>query len=167
MRHTVYLSLGSSQGDRAAYLKQAINHLGLSCGFVSACSPVYESDAWGFQCENRFLNLACTLETALAPKELLSNILVIEQKMGRIRDSQPGYQSRNIDIDILFISSLILQQPELTLPHPRMHERRFVLLPLNDIAPEAIHPVADKSISQLLAECKDPLNVIKTEIVIL
>ena len=119
-------------------------------GDVLALSGFYETEPWGFQSENTFLNAALQLETALSPLELLKATQEIEIEMGRTQKSNGAYHDRIIDIDILLYDDLVLQTPELTLPHPLMHERLFVMEPLAEIAPNVIHPVFKKPVISLL-----------------
>ncbi|NNL03583.1 MAG: 2-amino-4-hydroxy-6-hydroxymethyldihydropteridine diphosphokinase, partial [Eudoraea sp.] len=124
-------------------------------------SGVYKSPSWGFDGED-FLNACLSLETDKTPSEVLEILLKVEQEMGRQRSEGQGYQSRNIDIDLLFYKSEIIQTDELTVPHPQMHLRRFVLKPLADIAPQFYHPVLGKDTRNLLQECKDKTSLEQT-----
>jgi len=119
-------------------------------GDVLALSGFYETEPWGFQSENTFLNAALQLDTSLSPLELLKATQEIEIEMGRAQKSNGAYHDRIIDIDILLYEDLVLQTPELTLPHPLMHERLFVMEPLAEIAPNVIHPVFKKPVISLL-----------------
>jgi 2-amino-4-hydroxy-6-hydroxymethyldihydropteridine diphosphokinase len=146
VRKTVYLSLGSNIGDRAGNLNTAIQHL-RALGDVTAVSSFYETEPIGFTRQPWFLNCAATLETEKLPKQLLSAVMSIERQMGRKRVIDKG--PRLIDIDILLFGSSIIDTAQLTVPHPSMHERRFVLDPLAEIAPDARHPVLRKTIREL------------------
>jgi 2-amino-4-hydroxy-6-hydroxymethyldihydropteridine diphosphokinase len=126
-----------------------------SLGEIQSLSPIYESEPWGFHSEDWFWNMVVALETKLGPEDLLSAILDIEKEMGRNRSARSGYSSRIIDIDLLSTENLIQKSPLLELPHPRLAERRFVLAPWADIAPNYIVPVWNKSVATLLAECPD------------
>jgi 2-amino-4-hydroxy-6-hydroxymethyldihydropteridine diphosphokinase len=152
--------LGSNIGDRANYLQQAAKSLEDRVGDISQKSSIYETVPWGFEAETNFYNQILILETNLPPQQILSIIQFIEAKMGRIRNSS-GYTSRTIDIDILFYNDLIFNSPDLNIPHLHIHERKFVLEPLNEIIPDYIHPVMNKSIKELLSICKDKLKVVK------
>ena len=147
MKKRVYLSLGSNVGDREANLREAIARLG-EVGTVAALSSFYETEPVEFTAQAWFLNCAAALETELMPRQLLSRILGIEQAMGRRRTQPKG--PRNIDIDILLFGNSVVDTPQLTIPHPAMHERRFVLAPLAEIAPEARHPVLKRTMRELL-----------------
>lgn len=121
-------------------------------GDVLALSGFYETEPWGFRSENTFLNAALKLETTLSPQELLQTTQQIELEMGRTQKSNGEYHDRIIDVDILLYDDLILQTPELTLPHPLMHERRFVMEPLLEIAPDVVHPIFKKTVISLMQE---------------
>jgi len=157
---TAYLCLGSNRGDRLVHLRRALDEISARTGRVAGISPVYESDPVGFEDKTRFLNLVAEVTTELEPVQLITVILGIERMLGRERaEDRPAgpkvYLPRTIDIDILFYADLILDLPGLIVPHPRLAERRFVLVPLNDIAPDLVHPVLRKTMRQLLAECRD------------
>jgi 2-amino-4-hydroxy-6-hydroxymethyldihydropteridine diphosphokinase len=146
--HTVHLALGTNLGNRYANLMAAIAALPPAVQ-VLAQSPVYETPPWGFSDQPAFLNMVLKGETQLEPAALLTHLKNLETKLGR----QPAVRwgSRLIDLDILFYAGLILDGPGLTIPHPHLHERAFVLVPLADLEPELVHPVLKKSIRQLLA----------------
>jgi 2-amino-4-hydroxy-6-hydroxymethyldihydropteridine diphosphokinase len=146
MATLAYLSLGSNLGDREAHLEDAQNRLG-AVGRVVAVSSFYETEPVEFTEQPWFLNCAVALETALTPRQLMTSLLVMEQAMGRKRGQKKG--PRIIDIDILLFGDTILDFPEVTIPHPAMHERRFVLEPLAEIAPNLLHPVRRKTIREL------------------
>jgi 2-amino-4-hydroxy-6-hydroxymethyldihydropteridine diphosphokinase len=148
VKKTVYLSLGSNLGDRAANLETAIQHLG-ELGVVTARSSLYETEPVEVERQPWFLNCAVALETELMPKQFLSRVLAIEQKMGRRRTQTKG--PRTIDIDLLLFGGSVVDTLALTIPHPAMHERRFVLEPLAEIAPEVRHPVFKKTVREMLA----------------
>jgi len=160
MTNTVYLSLGSSQGDRIHYLQMAVEKIRHSAGNIISVSPVYETEPWGFSMEGRFLNMAIAIQTEMSPRNLLQNLLETERLMGRERNKKKeGYSSRIIDIDILFYNNLVINEAELNIPHPMTHLRNFVLTPLNDIAPELVHPVLKMTISELKKFSKDVCRV--------
>ncbi len=145
----IYLALGTNLGKRTANLRRAIQALPPVIT-VLAESPVYETPPWGVTNQPDFLNMVLKGETRLAPLELLQVLKQIESELGRVPTIR--YGPRLIDIDILFYDDCILDTPELTIPHPRLHERAFVLVPLNDLAPALVHPVLGKPVSALLAE---------------
>jgi 2-amino-4-hydroxy-6-hydroxymethyldihydropteridine diphosphokinase len=147
MSETVYLSLGSNVGDRAAQLRTAQARLG-AVGQVTAVSSFYETEPVEFTQQPWFLNCAIAIETSNTPQHLMSAILQIEEEMGRRRVQKKG--PRSIDIDILLFAGTILESKGLTIPHPAMQQRRFVLEPLAEIAPQALHPVFKKTIRELL-----------------
>jgi 2-amino-4-hydroxy-6-hydroxymethyldihydropteridine diphosphokinase len=148
MKHRVYLGLGTNLGDRTNQLREALNHI-RKYGGIHKISPCYETKPVGYADQPDFLNLACLMETELSPQELLKRLKDIEEQMGR----QPSFRNapRPIDIDILLFDDLILDSPDLTIPHLRMSERAFVLAPLADIAAEIVHPVLHLSVAELLA----------------
>ena len=144
-----YLSLGSNLGDRERYLGEATRRL-RSLGRVQAISSVYETQPVELTGQPWFLNCALGLETSARPAELMEQLLAMESALGRQRIQKKG--PRTIDLDIVFFRDLVVNTPGLTIPHPAMHERRFVLAPLAEIAPSAIHPVLNKTIQELLEE---------------
>ena len=144
--HVVYLALGSNMGNRAANLKEAIASLAPQME-VKARSAVYETDPWGFKEQEKFLNQVVRVETYLKPEQLIKHLKRLEVALGR-KESFPN-GPRLIDIDILFYDDLVLYSPALTIPHPHLHERAFVLVPLMDIASDLVHPVKKKSIREL------------------
>ncbi len=146
MPKLVYLSLGSNVGDRVAQLRDALARLSV-IGHVVAVSSVYETEPVEFTQQPWFLNCAVVLETDKTPQQLMSVILGIEEEMGRRRVQKKG--PRSIDIDILLFDDTIMESKELTIPHPAMHQRRFVLEPLAEIAPEVLHPPLKKTIREL------------------
>jgi len=145
--HTVYLGLGSNLGDRAANLRRAVKAL-TPKATVLAQSAAYETPPWGVTNQPAFLNMAVKAATELRPMELRDYVKGIEVALGRERSYHWG--PRVIDLDILFYDDLIVNEPELVIPHPRLHERGFVLVPLESIASELVHPVLGRSIGELL-----------------
>ena len=154
-----YLLIGGNLGNREKNLEKARQLIAAEAGQVGKSSSLYETEAWGIQDQPPFLNQVLLVWTKLDPRQLLSTILDIEHQMGRERFEKFG--PRSIDIDILFFNEEIIDEPGLTIPHPQLHLRRFTLQPLQELAPSFIHPVLNKSVSDLLAECPDPLAVKK------
>ncbi|HVB36124.1 MAG TPA: 2-amino-4-hydroxy-6-hydroxymethyldihydropteridine diphosphokinase [Candidatus Acidoferrales bacterium] len=154
---TVYLSLGSNVGDREGHLAAAIAALGVRGIRVTRQSSIYSTEPVDFETQNWFLNCVVEAETDLMPRQLLRAIRQIENEIGRRRLVRSG--PRVIDLDILLCGSSIIRTLELEVPHPRMAERRFVLVPLAEIAPMARHPVKNKTVTELLAETPDRSGV--------
>ena len=147
------LSLGSNLGNRAENLSRATQLLTERVGTLVVCSTVYESEPWGFCSENSFANSVLIIKTDLTPQTLLAETQAIERLMGRTEKSHAGqYHDRIIDIDLIDCDGQTLQSPDLTLPHPLMHLRPFVLLPLAEILPNWRHPIFRKTAKELLAE---------------
>ena len=155
----VFLLLGSNLGDRISFLNQAIALIGEEIATVSVTSSVYETESWGKTDLPDYLNQVVMISTDLSALIILEKALKIEQVLGRKREEKWG--SRTIDIDILFYGQYIIDEPDLKVPHPELHNRRFTLEPLAEIAPLMIHPEINKNILQLKTELKDNLIVKK------
>jgi 2-amino-4-hydroxy-6-hydroxymethyldihydropteridine diphosphokinase len=157
---TCYLSLGSNLGDKHATLQFAVEQLE-HLGHVSALSSYYLTAPWGYQSDNLFLNQVASLETQFEPHKLLTALQQIEQAAGRTPATLSYYSDRPLDIDLLVYDERIISDPILTLPHPKMHLRQFVLIPFTEIAPNLQHPLLHQTIEQLLAICPDTTTVIR------
>jgi 2-amino-4-hydroxy-6-hydroxymethyldihydropteridine diphosphokinase len=147
MKHSVYIALGTNLGDRSANLDSALASLPPAVNIIS-CSPVYETPPWGYLRQSSFLNQVVKCETRLNPEELLDYLKAIEKRLGRKPTFLFG--PRTIDLDILFFDDLVLETSDLTIPHPLLEERDFVLVPLADLDSDLKHPVSRKSIRELL-----------------
>lgn len=159
----VYISLGSNKGDKFKNLQEAINAIHLKIGNIAIISKVYTSPAFGFQGDD-FFNSCLVIETSFTPQKLLKELIAIEKSLGRTRAKKNEYQNRIIDLDIIFFEDEIVDTKTLQIPHPEMQKRKFVLQPLSDIAPKALHPKFEKEVLTLLEECKDksvlePINI--------
>jgi 2-amino-4-hydroxy-6-hydroxymethyldihydropteridine diphosphokinase len=154
MAKEAFIGLGTNLGDREENLKKAIENIILAAGEVISCSGIYVTEPWGFSSEDYFLNMVIRIATSLKPVDLLKHLLKIEMQMGRLRGTEK-YSSRIIDIDILLYENEIINKPYLKIPHPKIPERKFVLIPLCDLAPEMIHPVLNKTFEALLKDCRD------------
>jgi len=159
--HIAYLLTGSNLGDRQAALDSAAEGLEREAGKILNRSAYYETAAWGKTDQPAFLNQALAVQTGLNPKQVLRRALKVEKQMGRVREEK--YGPRVIDIDLIFFDQQILHLPFLRLPHPQVQNRRFALIPLVEIAPDFIHPVLHKTVTELLVDCKDELPVVKWE----
>lgn len=153
----VYLLTGGNIGNRVANLQQACDLIEQRVGTTIAASSIYETAPWGITDQPAFVNQVLRIRTHLSPAEVLKQLLKIEEVMGRTRALR--YGPRIIDIDILLYNDIVVQAPDLIIPHPEMANRRFVMVPLNEIAPGVVHPVYHKTVQQLLAACEDQLSV--------
>jgi 2-amino-4-hydroxy-6-hydroxymethyldihydropteridine diphosphokinase len=156
-----YLLLGSNLGNPKLQLEKATRHISKDAGMLKRVSSIYSTAAWGNTLQPDFLNQVLVIDTFLTAEKLMQILLAIETKMGRIRAIKN--EARTIDIDLLFYGKTVISSPSLTVPHPLIQERRFVLVPMNALSPRFIHPVFHKSIHQLLKECKDTLAVKKIQ----
>lgn len=153
----IYLHTGSNLGQKEQNLANARQLIYENIGLITAESELYETEAWGFSDQPSFVNQALEVTTTLSPEQLLHKILSIELKMGRVRNQK--WEPRLIDIDIIFYGDHIIKTENLIIPHPHMHERNFVLVPLMEIAKDVIHPELKLSLKELYKNSKDPLKV--------
>ena len=153
-QHQVVLSIGSNQGNRLENIQSCINLIHQEVGTVIQVSKLYETPAWGFE-SDAFYNCALLLHSNLSAQKILSQILKVEKKLGRIRSGQQGYQSRIIDVDLIVFDDEIIDSEKLQIPHPLMQDRRFVLLPMQDLKLDWKHPIFQKTISELIAISPD------------
>jgi len=160
--NNAYLLIGGNLGDRLANLNNAIQKIELHCGKIISSSAIYETAAWGFTEQPPFFNQALQVKTALSATELMQQLLSIELSLGRERLLPLG--PRSIDLDIIYFNNEIIQNDIVSIPHPRMEQRNFVLIPLNEIAPTYLHPVLNIPTSTLLKQCKDESHVYKKTI---
>lgn len=153
----VYLSLGSNIGDRLGYIQQATSLLGLNENInIVATSSFYETEPWGMESDNWFVNAIVQVSTTYSPEELLDECQKIEKQLGRNRESTEFYTDRNIDIDIVFYDNLIQNTERLTIPHKYFHKRVFMLVPMLEIAEDFVHPFFGKTVENLYEEIEDP-----------
>lgn len=158
--NVVFLGLGTNLGDRRKNLNDAVAGIEEQIGKAVKISSVYETEPWGFKSDSQFLNIVIKVETLRDPVAVLEAILRIELLLGRVR-GENQYSSRIIDIDILFYDDQVIDTSELKVPHPKLYERKFVLVPLCEIEPELVHPVLKKTMATLLEECEDGSEVRK------
>jgi 2-amino-4-hydroxy-6-hydroxymethyldihydropteridine diphosphokinase len=156
----VFLGLGTNLGNRKSNLRNAVDRIGENIGPVVKSSSVYETEPWGFEADNDFYNMVVGIETKMSPSDMMNQIRLIESSLGRERD-QDRYSSRIIDIDILFYGDQVSEEKGLKIPHRLIHERKFVLVPMCELAPDFVHPGSGKSIRVLLDECRDRSRIIK------
>lgn len=150
-----YLGLGTNLGDKEKNLRQAVQKIEEQIGKVNSLSAFYATVPWGFESENTFLNAVIGIETPLSPHELLAATQHIERQMGRATKSvNRAYTDRLIDIDLLMYANLIMNEPDLVLPHPLMLKRSFVMEPLAEIAPNVVHPVLGQTIKELISRTR-------------
>ena len=154
IQRLTYLSLGSNQGDKLKTLQKAIHDIAENIGAIQKISSVYKTSSWGYEGED-FYNICIGVSTYLQPENLLKKLLGIENKYGRQRKKTNGYSDRKIDIDILLFDNEIIFSKEVTIPHPRMLERKFVLVPLVEIAKNTLHPIEKKQLVSCLNNCSD------------
>lgn len=158
IQRITYLSLGTNQGNKLENLQNAINLIDDRVGGIQKISSIYKTPSWGFEGED-FFNICIKVSTYQQPETLINSLLNIENELGRLRSNKEGYQNRNIDIDILLVDDQIIFSKNLIVPHSKMLKRRFVMLPLAEIAPNAIHPIEKTQISVCLQNCDDSSEI--------
>ena len=164
MMERCFILFGSNMGDKNKIYAQACLLINNRCGRIVAQSSAYESEPWGFEAKEWFLNRLIVVETELEPEAMMRQLLDIEAELGRVRHPETGgYTSRTADLDILYYGSRIVLTDNLTIPHPRLHQRRFALLPLCEVAPEFVHPAFNMTQTELLKRCFDFSEVRKIE----
>ncbi len=161
MKNTAYISLGSNIGNKTQNISLAINEISKSIGEVLKKSSNYTSEPWGFNSTENFVNAAISVQTSFSASELMQGLQIIEKKMGRIRSQRNGYIDRIIDLDIIYFNNEIVKTIDLTIPHPNLHIRKFVLVPLNEIVPYYIDPINKMTIEELLENCSDESTIEK------
>ena len=160
--NTVYIQLGSNIGERESFITKSMHKVEDDIGKIITVSSIFETTAWGNENQNNFLNSVIEIKTPFDAFTILQKSQEIENNLGRKRSDKWG--ERTIDIDILFYNNKIINTKELTVPHPLIEKRKFVLMPLSEIAPNYMHPILKKNISTLLSECKDTQKVLDYEI---
>lgn len=153
--NSVILLIGGNEGNRLKNMQEAMELMGTRIGKINKCSSIYESAPWGFAHQQNFLNQVVELSTALSAPEVLNVAKQIEKELGRKPKTRDGYEGRTMDIDILFFNDEIIELPLLIVPHPKIQERRFTLLPLAEGWANLVHPVLGKTMRILLDECAD------------
>ncbi len=157
--NTAYLLLGSNEGDREKWLSDAMSKISEQCGQITSRSSIYITAAWGIEEQPDFLNMAIAVETELSATALMESCLSVEKELGRERKLKWG--QRTIDIDILYYNNDVINEKNLIIPHPYIHERLFALIPLADIAPDHTHPIFHKNTVEMIDACNDSLAVHK------
>ncbi len=165
--HKVYIALGSNKGDRLKHLQDAVDLIFRRVGKINIISKVYNTPALGFQdgaSTEDFYNTCIFIDTLYSAEDVMQKLLTIENELGRLRNLGEGYESRTIDLDVIFYDDQVIDWEMITTPHPQMHKRKFVLQPLHDIAPKVMHPKLGKSVLELLETCEDnseiePINI--------
>lgn len=159
-----HILFGSNMGDKNEIFAQACLLINNRCGRIVAISSSYESEPWGFEADERFLNRLVIVETELEPEAMLRQLLEIEKELGRVRHPEAkGYTSRTADLDILYFGDRVMVTDSLVVPHPKLHKRRFALLPLCEVEPQFVHPAFHLTQTELLERCPDTSEVRKMD----
>jgi 2-amino-4-hydroxy-6-hydroxymethyldihydropteridine diphosphokinase len=156
---TAYIQLGGNTPGTADWFFRCVSEEIPQWGTIQALSSCYETEPWGFNSPDRFLNAVLSVQTDLSPEKLMQTLLQIEHKAGRTRNTDGRYESRILDLDVLALGEQIVNKKSIILPHPRLHLRNFVLQPFSQIAPQWVHPIFGKTTVELLAGCTDPSEI--------
>ena len=157
----VYISLGSNMGDSVSTLMSAIQEIEKRIGSLYSSSSFYETEPWGFDAEQNFVNALICIESSMEAEVIMKELLQIENDMGRTRNNSSFYESRPIDLDIISVENDVIQTTELVVPHPKMHERLFVLIPFMEIEPNWRHPLINRTLQEMVSELDDEEKVSK------
>lgn len=159
----MFLSVGGNVGDRLQYMKSVYYEINSNAGIIEKASPLYLSEPWGFLHNRYFLNSVFQVSTCLELEMVFSELLNIENRLGRQRKASSGYLGRTIDIDVISFDDVVISNKMITVPHPRMCDRLFVLLPMYDIAPNWVHPLTGESLKTLIQKCSDTGKIRRTK----
>ncbi|MBD3638792.1 MAG: 2-amino-4-hydroxy-6-hydroxymethyldihydropteridine diphosphokinase [Crocinitomicaceae bacterium] len=159
MKRIYYIGLGSNLGDSKELIKKAYKQVQDRIGKILRQSSFYESEPWGFEADNNFVNSVISCESDHEPQWVMQELLAIENDLGRVRSDNKNYESRKIDLDIVAIGDEVLKTNRLVIPHPQMHLRAFVLIPLQEIEPEWRHPQLEQGLEEMLDGLKDSVNI--------
>ena len=162
MMKKVFIGLGTNLGDKASHIEEAISFITERIGSLLAASSIYQSPPWGFESKTDFYNSVILIKTQFSPEQLLQQLKLIESQMGRIqREKGQGYQDRIIDLDIIDYDGQIIRLEHIVIPHERMHERDFVLYPLQEIAPDWYHPFTKKTAFDYIKDIKKQSKIVR------
>lgn len=160
----IYIGIGSNEGDRLSIFKNALLQLKRNLGIFMHSSSIYETEPWGFESSQSFYNAAFQFETEHSAQEVMNMLKFLENQAGRTRTGEAGYQNRTLDLDLLYYGDLLINEPDLIVPHPRIGQRLFVLLPLAEIDEDWLDPQQQKTVKELIVSCADESDVKKTDL---